>query len=219
MPKSKRRGSSSEPSEPDQKSRLLDVATEVFLESGYEKASTTEIAVRARASKQTLYSLYPSKEKLFLVIVARLVDQIFRAFETPFQREDSLRETLLNVGNNALNILLTPRNLALVRIVYLESRRFPEIRKSFYELGPGRALKQIESYLAEQKRQGTLHVASAKLAAEQFLDLLVGGTILRNALLDLEDYPLPSPAEQRRRAEATVDLFLHGCSTNSTTKG
>ncbi|MBV8884138.1 MAG: helix-turn-helix transcriptional regulator [Chroococcidiopsidaceae cyanobacterium CP_BM_RX_35] len=39
---------------------ILEAATAVFLEQGFARASTDEIARRAGASKQTLYSLYPS---------------------------------------------------------------------------------------------------------------------------------------------------------------
>ncbi len=196
--------------ESERTTRLLDVAADVFLESGYENASTTDIAMRAHASKQTLYALYPSKEKLFLAVLARMMDQTFRALQTPLRREASLRETLLSLGSAILSVLQTPRQFALVRIVYLESQRFPDVRKSFYDLGPGRALQQIEAYMTEQKRQGTLHFPSPRLAAEQFLDLIIGGTLLRHALLDLGDSPLSSPVQQRRRVQAAVDLFLDG---------
>ena len=50
--------------------RLLDIATEVFMERGYD-GSVDEIAKRARASKQTLYSRYPPKASLFKAVMQR----------------------------------------------------------------------------------------------------------------------------------------------------
>src|ERR1700761_5951052 len=57
--------------------RLLDVATEVFLEKGFKGASVSEIARRAGASKQTLYARYPSKAALFAALVERKASLLF----------------------------------------------------------------------------------------------------------------------------------------------
>src|SRR6266403_3936343 len=43
---------------------LLQAATEVFAEKGYEAATTTEIAARASAPIGSLYQFFPSKEVL-----------------------------------------------------------------------------------------------------------------------------------------------------------
>lgn len=62
---------------------ILEAATEVFLEQGFARASTDEIASRAGASKQTLYSLYPSKAALFAALMKcrseKLVDPVASA--------------------------------------------------------------------------------------------------------------------------------------------
>ena len=56
---------------------LLDVAAEVFIENGYEGASVGEIARRANASKQTLYSRYPTKAELFLAVMSGRCERCF----------------------------------------------------------------------------------------------------------------------------------------------
>jgi AcrR family transcriptional regulator len=50
--------------------RILDAATELFVELGYRKTSVDEIARRAHVAKGTLYLYFPSKAHLLLGAVA-----------------------------------------------------------------------------------------------------------------------------------------------------
>jgi len=51
------------------RARLIEAATEVFAERGYEKASLTEIARRADVTSATIYRHFESKEDLFFAMV------------------------------------------------------------------------------------------------------------------------------------------------------
>jgi AcrR family transcriptional regulator len=48
---------------------ILKIASQVFIEMGYEGASMAEIATRVGGSRGTLYRYFPSKERLFLEVV------------------------------------------------------------------------------------------------------------------------------------------------------
>ena len=48
---------------------ILEIAAQVFQETGYEKASMAEISSRVGGSKATLYNYFPSKEELFLAVM------------------------------------------------------------------------------------------------------------------------------------------------------
>ncbi|WP_442886340.1 TetR/AcrR family transcriptional regulator [Edaphobacter sp. HDX4] len=133
------------------------------------------IAERAHASKQTFYARFPSKEKLFLAIIDRKLAEVFQRFQSLLQPEGPVREALLDFGRIALEVLLSPEHVALVRIVQMETNRFPEIGKSFYKSDPGRGLKQLAGYSREQSRRGTLAIEDPDAAGEHFLDLIAGG--------------------------------------------
>ena len=47
---------------------ILEAASHVFLESGFEGASMAEIAARVGGSKATLYGYFGSKEDLFVEV-------------------------------------------------------------------------------------------------------------------------------------------------------
>jgi AcrR family transcriptional regulator len=55
---------------------LLDAAAETFAEKGYEAATMTEIALRARASIGSLYQFFPSKEALAGALVSRYGERL-----------------------------------------------------------------------------------------------------------------------------------------------
>lgn len=62
-------------------SALLDAASAVFAETGYEAATTTEIARRAKASIGSLYQFFPTKEHLAAALHARHLDNLAAVFD------------------------------------------------------------------------------------------------------------------------------------------
>ena len=75
---------------------LMDAATAVFVEKGYNEATMTEIALRARSSIGSLYQFFPSKEALAGALLTRYGEKL----------EGGLRE-LADQANK-----MTPRNFA-----------------------------------------------------------------------------------------------------------
>jgi TetR/AcrR family transcriptional repressor of mexJK operon len=57
---------------------LFEVATDIFLENGFDGTSMALIARTAGASKETLYSHFGSKEALFARIIEALSERITR---------------------------------------------------------------------------------------------------------------------------------------------
>jgi TetR/AcrR family transcriptional regulator, mexJK operon transcriptional repressor len=186
--------------------RLLDVATEVFLECGFKRASMDEIARRAGASKQTLYARYPSKSALFEAIVERKSGQIFEAIG-PLSEEAPLRETLIRFAVTLLDMILTPDARGLHRVVIAECVEFPELGELFWKLGPGRMHARLAEYMERQRASGAIQCESCMRAVESLIGLLVSPILLRTNL----GLPTPhtrSQAERAAWASHTVDTFL-----------
>src|SRR5882757_1132152 len=99
--------------------RLLDVATDFFLEHGFKGASMSEIARRAGASKQTLYARYPSKAALFAALVERKASHLFEAIG-PLGESRNLRETLVHCGSEMLDLILSEDARGVHRVVIAE---------------------------------------------------------------------------------------------------
>jgi len=48
---------------------ILDVAADLFRESGFERASMSELCLRVGGSKATLYNYFSSKEEVFAEVL------------------------------------------------------------------------------------------------------------------------------------------------------
>lgn len=159
---------------------ILDAATAVFLEQGYARASMTDIAARAGASKATLYARFPSKSTLF----AALMDRRSRTLQARVALEaDHLTappaKVLCDLWVGVLHIVTNEENHRLHRLVQAESEQFPELAAAFWQNNTGRGLEVLKHYLGTLVERGTLVIENLDHAAEQFLGTLLGGTVIR----------------------------------------
>ena len=198
----------------DRVSELLDVATEVFIEHGFEGASTNEIARRANCSKTTLYTRYPTKEKLFLAVLERRMELILSEFATTLQLEPPIEQTLKEYGFHLLQLVLSENQRGMVRVVSMESSKFPDLAKRFYDLGPGRGAAILASYMDEQIKRQRLVNENPQIMAEHLMSLITGGYV-RWTLLGLPDKI--GLKEKKQRVSAAVEMFLRAYSTQSGT--
>ena len=186
--------------------RLLDVATEVFLEEGFQGASMSRIARRAGASKQTLYARYPSKAALFAALVERRASHLFEALG-PLGEDRSLRETLVNFGCALLNLILSEEGQGLYRVVIAECMESPELGEVFWKLGPGRTRAIIADYLRAQQKLGTIQCGDPADAVSVLHALLVSEASLR-VTLGLNTGMLQTQAQRKAWVDFAVDTFL-----------
>ncbi len=193
--------------------RLLDVATEVFLEQGFKGASMSEIARRAGASKQTLYARYPSKAALFAALVERKASHLFEAIG-PLGEGRTLRETLVHCGSELLELIVTDDARGVHRVVIAECMEFPELGEIFWERGPGRTRAMLANYLRAQQKLGNIECGDPEQAVEVLLGLIVSATSLR-AWLGLEAKSAKTQAQRKAWVSFAVDIFLAAMEANA----
>jgi len=187
--------------------RLLDAATEFFLEKGFDATSMGEIAKQAHASTETFYRHFPTKEELFERVLLRLTEQLNREWTSVLRSQDAPEKALAAFGELGLSLLLAPEALALHRILIMERRRFPEVVKSFDAQGPVRVQAALASYLAVQVKKGKLRKMNPDVGARQFWDLVAHDFLFR---MNLHAMPAPTKAEMRQRVKEAIDCFLYG---------
>lgn len=181
--------------------RILDATTEVFLEKGYERASTSEIARRARTSKQTLYRLFPAKADLFLGVMSAHTEALFQKHVEYIASDEAPEIVLMDMGVRVLELFSTPRFLALYRIIVAEAPRFPELARGLWRNCMERGYQLLREYLRLRHVGGPAH----RRAAEQYVSLVVGDFVF-NAMLN-PDLKL-NQRELRRRVRKAVHDFL-----------
>lgn len=63
---------------------ILDAAAQVFVEVGYDKATTNMIAACAAISPGSLYQFFPNKEAIAQALVSRSIEQLLIIYDTAF---------------------------------------------------------------------------------------------------------------------------------------
>jgi AcrR family transcriptional regulator len=187
--------------------RLLDAATEFFMEKGFDATSMGEIAKQAHASTETFYRHFPTKEELFEKVLLRRTELLKGELNSVLMSEDSPEKALTAFGELGLSLLLAPQSLSLHRILVMEKGRFPEVVESFYAQGPERVQAALASYLAEQIKKGKLRKMNPDVGARQFFDLVIPEFHFG---MNLRSRPAPTKAEMRQRVKEAIDCFLHG---------
>ena len=195
---------------------ILAAAQRMFLASGFGAVSMDVIAREAGASKATLYAYFSSKEELFGAVVAREGERYFCGFTARELDPRDAEASLTEIAHRFLELVLSPDAIAVNRITIAEAVRFPQLGEVFWRAGPERTRNQIEAFLYRAAEVGTLDVADARLAAEQFIALLRGDIHLRQLLrLDIA----VEPADLSSAAKNAVATFLKAFRTVKTARG
>lgn len=189
----------------DRISEILDIAGEQFIAHGFEGASISEIARLSNSSKTTLYSRFPAKSDLFLAVLDRRMNFVFNQVATALPVDLPIEGTLLEYGRRLLTLALSPEQIALIRVVGMESLRFPQLGERLYELGPKRGHMFLSGYLAEQVTRGRLVNEDPDLMAEHLTGLLTSGRV-RWLILGVK--PTAVTKTMDSRIEAAVRAFL-----------
>jgi len=185
---------------------LLDAATTLFLDKGFERTSVADIVGLAGGSRSTLYDLFGNKEGLLRAMVEEET-QTIRATIGPAELALEFSEDgLVELAGRFVRAILAPRAVAVFRILATEGERLPDIAASFFECGP----RAIERQLAERFRRA-LPKTGVDAGAEQLVQVFLGaviGSFHPRHLLGLRQAPLVCCVDEHVRL--AVRIFLYG---------
>jgi TetR/AcrR family transcriptional regulator, mexJK operon transcriptional repressor len=187
--------------------RILQVATELFLEEGYGSTSIESVAARAGVSKRTIYDRFDGKAALFAAVVHRIIDAIRPPPSVPLLAGASLPEILRRLGGLILQATLSPQAIALHRLVTGESSRFPELASAVEnDGGQAEATALIAGLLSRELPKLKLSPQDQVFAAQQFIYMVV--TLPQRRAIGFGT-PMTA-AELDAWAQKVVILFLEG---------
>jgi AcrR family transcriptional regulator len=191
----------------DRREALLQAAAEVFFEQGFVATSIGAIIERAGGSKRNIYSEFGNKEGLFSAIVTNTADRALSTLAIEQIEGRDLQETLTAFGRQLMAIYMSPTLIGVYRIAVTEANRFPDLVKSFYEQGPGRAASQLAEVLEGAKERGEIRADDCLRVAGHFVGMIRDNPHLQ-VVLGLR--PPPSEQEVREAVASAVEIFLNG---------
>jgi len=170
---------------------ILFVAKDVFLETGYERASMDTVAVRAETSKRSLYAHFESKDKLFLAVLDLIRELYLSALKTPdAYSEDPVDAVTLFCGR-FLQLMVWEPQVRTCRLSIAEAERLPGSSNAYFDHIFASTYERLSSYLSA--RYAMDHVRSRALA-EDLLDHAVLPRLLRT-LLNVGDVSKDKPED------------------------
>lgn len=184
---------------------ILSAAADIFFQEGYSRVGMDRIISEIGGSKRTLYKYFRNKDQLFEAIIASVSDRVMAALEPPLE-DGAMKEMLIAMGERYLRVLLSPDGLALYRAIASEAAHFPDLAKTFFVTGPGRASANLAVYLERQSKKGTTSIKNPEQAAGLFLGMVRGDLHLAAVFLG----EVPSDSAIKQSVERAVTIFLAG---------
>lgn len=189
--------------------KIVDTATDLFLEQGYDAVTIDEIVRVVGGSKTSVYRTFGGKEGL----LSESVQQMCASFLVAFNQLDvsslSPADGLKVLGATLMRTLLEDRHIAFQRLIIAVSGRFPELARVWFESGPGRSRATIAAFIGAKQQSGALRSSAPDVLAVQFHDMIVTNALYRALMGEKPAWP-----EVERSIDAAIDTLLHGCAAS-----
>jgi AcrR family transcriptional regulator len=157
------------------KEAILKAAGQVFLEQGFERAATLEIARRAKTSKRELYELFGSKQDL----LAALIRSVSQRMETPLRlpapnSRAAFFDILRGFAVKFLEELLTPTRVGLYRLAIAEAHRSPTVAQELEANGRAPVQAAVQDLFQQGEEKGYIKPGETSLMVRVFFGVLIG---------------------------------------------
>ncbi|WP_370938376.1 TetR/AcrR family transcriptional regulator [Amycolatopsis sp. cg13] len=150
---------------------ILLAAKNVFLETGFERASMDAVAASAGTSKRSLYAHFESKDKLFLAVLDLVRELYLGKLMTPDVYADDPAEAVALFCGRFQQLLTWEPQARTCRLCISAAERLPDSAKAYYEAMFAVMYSRLAGYLAAQYK---MDPPEAAVLAED----LVGRTVL-----------------------------------------
>jgi AcrR family transcriptional regulator len=164
---------------------ILDAAETLFIEQGYDRTSLAEIVKLSGGSLATLYDLFGNKRGLLYAIVARWRDEAIQEPDVS-GASGSAADVLMNYAYHKCRRLNSPHAIALLRILVSECLRDRDFALQTYRKMHLPAVRELSDMFAEWTAAGKAEIDDTEAAAELFLSLIAGDSML-NLLVGVRD--------------------------------
>lgn len=152
-------------------SAIIEAASELFLELGFDGTSMDGVAKRASVSKQTVYSHFSSKEQLFGDAVHAAIEAYYPDRALASVENHTLEADLRAVCYRLATLLMTDQAIAMYRLLVTAAAKGPELGELFWRSGPADIQRQLAAFLQTWVERGALKIEDTEKAGQQLVAL------------------------------------------------
>ena len=187
---------------------ILDAASELFVELGFQATTFDKVAQRAKISKLSIYRHFENKEALFSAAMAAGCHEFAQAL---FEGVDgSAEDQLIAVGSSLLRTLLKPEVRNVEAMIMADTTNQKSLSKLHYEARPAHITAQIEALLRQMHAKGLLNVPDPLQSARLFAALFKGSDLLMIARFDQARAEDDNEIESYCRSAVAMFIAAHG---------
>jgi AcrR family transcriptional regulator len=194
--------------------RIIGAAFDLFMQKGYARTSTLEIATRARISKRDLYASFASKSAILLACITNRAARMRLAPDLPAPRSmQVLAATLTAFGTTVLLEVSHPQVMAMFRLAIAEAVHAPEVARTLMD---NRTVNRgaIAELMGRAVSAGVLAEGDPQRMMEDYFGLL-WGDLMVSRLLNVAAVPKRVEAGRRARDATTAFLRLYARPTRA----
>ncbi|WP_348635354.1 TetR/AcrR family transcriptional regulator [Herbaspirillum sp. LeCh32-8] len=188
---------------------IVDTASELFVELGFQATTLDKVAQRAKISKLSIYRHFANKEALFTAAMVAGCHQLFAPQALLKGVEGSVEDQLMAVGSLLLRTLLRPHVRNVEAMVMADKTNQKSLSKLHYEAGPAHVIEQIEAILRQLHVQALLNVPDPLRSARLFAALFKGSDLVMIARFDEARAEDDNEVETYCRAAVAMFMAAH----------
>lgn len=171
-PESNGRSSRGRPRDVRKNSAILEAASHLFLEQGFDGTSMDGVARRAGVSKQTVYSHFSSKEQLFGESIHAAIAEYYPDRALAAVGTHTLEADLRAVCHMLASLLMDKRAIAMFRLLVAAGAKGSTLGEIFWRSGPEELHRQLSDFLQTWVDRGKLQIEDTQKAGQQLIALV-----------------------------------------------
>lgn len=187
--------------------QILESATRLFLEQGYDAVSVDEIIRVVGGSKTNLYKQFGGKEGLFEEVIRGLTADFLSPLRALDVSSLNAADGLRVMGATLMRALLDERHVAFQRLVLAVSGQFPALTRIWFDSGPQSSRAVIAGFIVGRQAAGEIRPADPQEIAVFFHDMIVTDPIYKALMGQTPDW---SEIEVRIAAASQAILTGYG---------
>jgi len=166
----------------DRKSQILDEATRLFSEDGYEKATTKRLAAACGVTEPALYRYFASKEEIYEAVLDSLRDRLdCRELFEDLEKEGEIERILFELAYHIISF--TQKNQDTYRLLLYSALGGHVKAKQVYQAIRGRHVHFLHMQLDRLSELGKIVKCNNEITARCFIgmvfDCALGVTLWR----------------------------------------
>ncbi len=199
----------------DRKQQILQVATELFANRGYEGATTREIAKRAKVNEAIIFRHFPTKEDLYWAVIeakcaANAGKQIMVGI---LEAGEDVRTTFVTLAETMMR--RREKDPSLMRLLLFSALENHRLSERFFQTYIADYYEVLAEYIRQRISTGEFRKINPQLAARGFLGMLV----YHNMVQGIFGANRFQTFDLREVAENLVDIWLKGMMAEGSGKG